>query len=144
MLWIQSAFLAVHGALSLGALVWCWKFRDVSNLLRKIENMRRNEWEPNLVEEYGGGKDFFFLFDLLAHNCGLESTLRVLTHSDDYFYEICKPNLDESCLFVEEDKLKVSWLPADIEKWLRRAASRDETTQSSIALESYEVTGWSN
>ena len=139
MLWIQSAFLAAHGALSLGALVWCWKFRDVSNLLRKIENMRRSEWEPSLVGE-GGGKDFLFLFDLLAHNCGLESTLRVLTHSDDYFYQICKPNLDENCLFVEEDKLKVSWLPADIEKWLRSALSRGEPTQGSIALESYEVT----
>ena len=45
MLWIQSAFLAAHGALSLGALLWCWKFRDVSNLLRKIEDMR-SEWEP--------------------------------------------------------------------------------------------------
>ncbi len=25
---------------------------------------------------------------------GLESTLRVLTHSDEKFYEICKPTLD--------------------------------------------------
>ena len=67
--------------------------------------------------------------------------LRVLTQSDDHFYEICKPNLDESCLVVEEDKLKVSWLPADIEKWLRRAVSRKELPKgSSIDLESYEVT----
>ena len=41
---------------------------------------------------------------------------------------------------MEEDKLKVSWLPADIEKWLRRAVSRGEPSQGSIALESYEVT----
>ena len=140
MLWIQSALLAAHGTLSLGALIWCWKFRDVSSLLRKIDKMRRSEWEPSLNGEEGGGKDFLFLFDLLAHNCGLESTLRVLTHSDDYFYEICKPNLDENCLLVEEDKLKVSWLPADIEKWLRRAVGKGEPSQGSIALESYEVT----
>ncbi len=33
------------------------------------------------VLEPRDGKDFLFLFDLLAHTCGLESTLRVLTHS---------------------------------------------------------------
>ena len=62
----------------------------------------------SIVDKHDG-EDFLFLFDLLAHTCGLESTLRVLTHSDEKFHEICKPRfniLDH--LELEEDKLKVS------------------------------------
>ena len=75
-----------------------------------------------MVGVLGGreGKDFLFLFDLLAHTCGLESTLRVLTHSDEKFYEICKPNLElKEHITLEEDKLKIVWGPADIERWLQ-------------------------
>ncbi len=51
--------------------------------------MRRSEEEEGKEEEKGemvettqvvmakqDGQDFLFLFDLLAHSCGLESTLR--------------------------------------------------------------------
>ena len=55
------------------------------------------------------GEDFLFLFDLLAHSCGLESTLRVLTHSDEKIYEMCKPRFDiTEHLEIEEDKIKVN------------------------------------
>ncbi len=71
------------------------------------------------------GEDFLFLFDLLAHTCGLESTLRVLTHSDETFYELCRPKFDPGdSLELEEDKLKVSWRPADIERWLHTGSVR--------------------
>jgi hypothetical protein len=36
-------------------------------------------------------KCFWFFLTTFS---GLESTLRVLTHSDEKFYEICKPTLD--------------------------------------------------
>jgi hypothetical protein len=94
------------------------------------------------IQKLGGtsGEDFLFLFDLLAHSCGLESTLRVLTHSDPTFYEICKPNIDPALqLELEEDKLKVIWAPADIEKWLQTGI-RSSSTQKSIVIDSYEVT----
>ena len=66
------------------------------------------------------GEDFLFLFDLLAHSCGLEATLRVLTHSDATFYEICKPSIDLTHdLELEEDKVKVKFGPAHIERWLQ-------------------------
>ena len=92
----------------------------MSRLLKTVESMRQ-EWDgdggsirnssPNSNGSIVGkqdGEDFLFLFDLLAHSCGLESTLRVLTHSDDKFYEICKPRFDiKDNLTLEEDKLKV-------------------------------------
>ncbi|CAB4068164.1 unnamed protein product [Lepeophtheirus salmonis] len=82
---------------------------------------------------YRNVNDFLFLFDLLAHTCGIESTLRVLTHSDDNFYETCRPKIDTTTdLTLEEDKLKIVWRPADIEKLFRR--------NSLINIESYEVT----
>ena len=86
------------------------------------------------------GKDFLFLFDLLAHSCGLESTLRVLTHSDQTFYEICKPKVDMTdSLELEEDKLRIKWGPSDIELWLQ-SGSHKKASQRSIEIDNYEVT----
>ncbi len=58
----------------MGAIIWCWRFRAVTNLLKTIEMMRK-DWEPDIVSKQEG-QDFLFLFDLLAHSCGLEATLR--------------------------------------------------------------------
>ena len=71
------------------ALIWCWKFRSVTNVLRTIEAARRESWaasrddldkdtkdNPTTLVSEKEGEDFLFLFDLLAHGCGLESTLR--------------------------------------------------------------------
>jgi hypothetical protein len=135
-LYIQSILLACHGVLSIGAIIWCWKFRAVTNLLKNIEGLR-SIWEPG-QDTCSQGRDFLFLFDLLAHNCGLEATLRVLTHSDDNFYEICKPTLHTKVL--EEDKLKISWIPADIERWMRDEGRKKYRSSNPIDLESYEVT----
>jgi hypothetical protein len=136
-LYTQSFLLACHGILSIGAIIWCWKFRAVTNLLKNIEG-KRSIREPGL-DTPSQGLDFLFLFDLLAHNCGLESTLRVLTHSDDNFYKICKPTL-ESNVLLEEDKLKISWIPADIERWMRDEGQTKFRSSNPINLESYEVT----
>ena len=88
----------------------------------------------------GSGKDFLFLFDLLAHTSGLESTLRVLTHSDENFYEICKPNFEQKDhIQLEEDKMKIVWGPADIERWLQ-FGKRSSSAQRAIEIDSYEVT----
>ena len=88
------------------------------------------------------GRDFLFLFDLLAHTCGIESTLRVLTHSENQFYDIFKPNLHPTQhLNVEEDRLGVSWYPSDVERWSKD--HNDKLTaevRKLIHIESYEVT----
>ena len=60
--------------------------------------------------------------------------------SDETFYEICRPNFDlRDHLTLEEDKLKIIWCPADIERWLQ-TGKRSSSTQRAIEIDSYEVT----
>ena len=64
----------------------------------------------------------------------------MLTHSDDQFYEIFKPNLDEkSQLFLEEDKLKIEWYPSYAEKWLNHEGL-SSFHHRIIEIDSYEAT----
>ncbi len=141
-LWAHIILLALHAILSFAAILWCLYGRPVTNLLNTIEAMRK-EGESNSVRRLrdASGEDFLFLFDLLSHSCGLESTLRVLTHSDETFYEICKPNIDMTDkLEVEEDKLKVIFGPSDIERWLQAGKNKASRSTRSILIDSYEVT----
>ena len=86
------------------------------------------------------GKDFLFLFDLLAHCCGIELTLRVLTHADKEFQELFKPILKEGYLYnLEEKKLGIEWYPAQAECWLNNMAL-STVRHKSINIDSYEVT----
>ena len=178
---IQVALLLIHGLCSIGSIVWCQFFRIVTKLLKHIKDAISKEnqiveneldgkseneviWiatnateKENFFEENDPslyGKDFLFLFDMLAHTCGIEITLRVLTHSDEQFYKIFRPNLvvrPNSQAHVEEDKLKVEWHPCLAEKWLNpNNVSRDLNYNSStwipsfvtriIDIDSYEAT----
>ena len=178
---IQIALLLIHGLCSIGSIIWCQFFRNVTKLLKQIKDavskenqIVENELDEKLENEviWIGtnaveketffeendpslyGKDFLFLFDMLAHTCGIEITLRVLTHSDEQFYKIFRPNLvvlPNSQAQVEEDKLKVEWHPCLAEKWLNpNNVSRDLNYNSStwipsfatriIDIDSYEAT----
>ena len=67
-------------------------------------------------------------------------TLRVLTHSDDQFYEIFKPKLDKAIhVKLEEDKVKVEWLPSHAEKWLYHDGS-SRFRRRILDIDSYEAT----
>ena len=131
LLYIQIVTLGLVLLCSLGSLVWCLCFRSVSKLLDKIESIK---WDVEI--EKTDGQDFLFLFDLLAHTSGIESTLRVLTHADETFKNICLPKLknDVEHIRVEEEKLKVIWKPASLENWL------EENAHKGIAVDSYDVT----
>jgi hypothetical protein len=61
---------------------------DTKGTIESMKKGRGKAEEAVGVLGTRAGKDFLFLFDLLAHTSGLESTLRVLTHSDEKFYEI--------------------------------------------------------
>ena len=88
----------------------------MSRLIEKIEKSKI-DWDVEL--EKNVGEDFLFLFDLLAHTSGIECTLRILTHADDTFRKICLPKLiSMDQIKVEEEKLKVFWKAASLEKWL--------------------------
>ena len=161
---IQMALLLVHGLCSVGSIVWCKYFRNITKLLEHIKAVMSSEHEKesdekleneviwigtskkekeDIFEENDAaltGKDFLFLFDMLAHSCGIEITLRVLTHSDDQFYKIFKPNLIKGTrLRIEEDKLKVEWHPALAEKWLS-PKNRPSFRNRIIDIDAYEVT----
>ncbi|XP_059078716.1 uncharacterized protein LOC131877137 [Tigriopus californicus] len=137
-LWAQIILIGIHVVLSFGSLIWCWRFRSVTRLLKTIEAMQK-DWEPDIVNGVEGA-DFLFLFDLLSHSCGIESTLRVLTHSDDTFYNICRPKINvKDFLHLEEDRLKVTWRPADIEKWLHNG-KRKSNAEKIITVDCYEIT----
>ena len=145
-LWVHIFLTCMYALCSMGSLIWCLYFRSLSSLYKLIKKSKLQgyEWEMDSPTEDEAedlmktGKDFLFLFDLLAHCCGLEATLRVLTHSDHQFYNMFKPNLDpERHLTQEETGVKVDWCPAHVEKWLNdRVSSFNET---SIHIDSYEV-----
>ena len=117
----------------MGSLIWCLCFRSVSKLLEKIKKYKVH-WDVEI--DKSDGQDFLFLFDLLAHTSGIESTLRVLTHADETFRKICLPKLknDIEHIRVEEEKLKVIWKPASLENWL------EENSHKGIIVDSYDVT----
>jgi hypothetical protein len=58
-------------------------------MLEKIEKMTPEE----TIFGKEKGQDFIFIFDLLAHTSGVESTLRVLSHADENFRRICQPRI---------------------------------------------------
>ena len=134
-LYFHIILIALYGICSIGSIVWCSFFRSFTKLLKRIERKIKKDKEGEDIFISGNateGKDFLFLFDLLSHSCGIEMTLRVLTHSDEQFYQIFKPNLDEDLhVKLEEDKIKIEWHPAFAEKWLLK---------SIIDIDSYEAT----
>ncbi len=134
---VHVLFLCLHLACSVTAILWCLFNRPVTNLLKTIESIQKGGSFKRLKDK---GKDFLFLFDLLAHSCGLESTLRVLTHSDEVFYDICKPTVDiTDSLSREEDKLMVTFGPAIVEKWLDKGMKVAKPSRP-LGIDSYEVT----
>ena len=139
---IHNTLLVMHVVCSFCVLIWCKYFRAITKLIIDIQSMRLHQDALVKINEnplMSQGEDFLFLFDLLSHSCGVESTLRVLTHSDADFHEIFKPNIHPSNhLSLEEDRLKIMWYPADIEKWLHSSRSRYRV--GSIEIDSYEVT----
>ena len=105
----------LHALCSAGSITWCLCFRKISTVIQNIQKMRGlqdplvHQKDHQLINN-NDGEDFLFLFDLLSHTCGIESTLRVLTHSDVLFHEIFKPNLHpKQHLVLEEDRLNIRY-----------------------------------
>ena len=131
LLYVHVATMVLVMVCSAGSVVWCLFLRSVSSLLEKI---KRSSIDSNITFEPEQGKDFLFLFDLLSHSSGIESTLRVLTHADDNFRELCQPKVEIDNVKVEEDKLKVVWQPAILELWL------EGNSHKGLHVDSYDVT----
>ena len=133
LLFVQISVLVLIFICSCISIIWALLFRNISVLLQKIEKYHV-DWD--VETETTSGRDFLFLFDMLAHTSGIESTLRVLTHADETFRRICLPKLrnDTTHIRVEEDKVKVIWSPASLENWLQH------NSHKGIEVDSYDVT----
>jgi len=157
--YVQLVALGLVLLCSLGSLTWCLWFRSISKLLEKmsiqrLEKKERDDLSNGMNDETDGfikknredswdididisetNNDFVFLFDLLAHTAGVESTLRVLTHADETFRKICLPKLKaEHDVKVSEDRLTIKWKPASLEYWL------ESNQHKGIVVDSYDVT----
>ena len=89
LVYIQIGIQALCYGCSIGSLFWFLRGRLVSDMLTKIEEMTPEE----TIFGKEKGEDFIFIFDLLAHTSGVESTLRVLSHADENFRRICQPRI---------------------------------------------------
>ena len=67
----------------------CYIIYRITNLIRKI----KASGFIDLDYDEHSGKDFLYLFDLLAHTSGIDSTLRVLTYADSEFHHMCMPKI---------------------------------------------------
>lgn len=87
-------------------------------LRRKVSSLIK-ELREDVKEEKGGlvettGKDFLFVFDLLAQTCGKAATLRVLSFSATSFEDLCQPEL-KGVIEKKEKWIRVTWQPARLE-----------------------------
>jgi len=83
---------------------------------QKLSSLKRGMLLPRkrgLVES--PGKDFLFLFDLIAHTCGISATLRVLSFSAHSFEEFCQPRILEKMMQKTESSVTVKWDPASLQ-----------------------------
>lgn len=132
LMYIHIIVQAITMICSFVSIIWCARFRSISRLLQQLKRSQGSK-DTDLVKD-DSGQDFLFLFDLLAHTAGIESTLRVLTHADESFHDICLPVLDYQVDHVKEDKIQVVWSPAKLEYWLKDNAFRG------LEIDSYDVT----
>ena len=97
--------------------------RKVSSLIKELREDVKEE-KGGLVETTG--KDFLFVFDLLAQTCGKAATLRVLSFSATSFEDLCQPELKvtktisllyfhEGVIEKKEKWIRVTWQPARLE-----------------------------
>ena len=99
--YVQIACQVLCYACSAGSLIWFTFYRSISSMAKSFKELFPDECHFDTTK----GKDFFFLFDLLAHSSGFESTLRVITHADDTFKLICQPRIRAS----EKEYIKVTF-----------------------------------
>jgi len=95
--------------------------------------------EGQMEEKLGEaiGKDFLFLFDLIAENFGKTATLRVLSFADPSFHALCKPYLQEETMEKTESSVFLRWEPDQFRRLLLRDA---ETNRAKESFEADSIT----
>ena len=132
---IYMILLLMYATCSLGCLLFLLTARPVTNFIRKInkllmKNVKDGEAQLisrkrlTTVETVMGreenvtvstGHDFIFLFDLLAHNYGLEHALKMMTHVDKDFFKLLAPRVNVKDGDIGLHHISIEWLPAEME-----------------------------
>ena len=116
--WMLTVFLilmGLHMATSLISLIWSFKMTRLRRISSIISSLKKSHPDLNLIESKG--QDFLFLFDLVAHSCGLPATLRVLTYTAPTFAGLCQPVVKPGLadIIMTPDKIKVLWAPCPLQ-----------------------------
>ena len=118
--WMLTVFLilmGLHMATSFISLVWSFKMTRLRRISSIIDSLKKSQHHDtqNLIESKG--QDFLFLFDLVAHSCGLPATLRVLTYTAPTFAGLCQPVVKPGLadLVMGPDRIKVLWTPCPLQ-----------------------------
>ena len=103
--------LVVHVINSCGSIFWTSNISKWRRITSLIDSLRRSEKNHHLVESKG--KDFLFLFDLVAHTCGQPATLRVLSFTAPAFADLCQPEVDK--MTMTETSITITWNRAPLQ-----------------------------
>lgn len=109
---VYVAFASLAIFFNFASLIWISEYiggRAITNILKSLGNKE----DRYLIKS--DGKDFLFLFDLIAHNCGVPATLRVLTYTANKFTEFCKPVIKFDQLNMTETSLSIAWEPPQLQ-----------------------------
>ena len=113
LLFTFSSFIVIIIVLNLAALFWIWEKSGLRIITKIVRTLKESE-KQILVKS--NGMDFLFLFDMIAHNCGIPATLRVLTYIAPRFTEFCVPQIDMKDLKMTESTLSITWKPPPLQK----------------------------
>eukprot|EP00092_Neocalanus_flemingeri_P001833 GFUD01001954.1.p1 GENE.GFUD01001954.1~~GFUD01001954.1.p1 ORF type:complete len:952 (+),score=205.85 GFUD01001954.1:214-3069(+) len=112
-LWAFNALLLCHVLTSIISIIWSLKITGLRRITSIIDGLKKSHHETteNLIESKG--RDFLFLFDLVAHTCGQPATLRVLSYTAPTFAQLCQPSLQN--VTMTENSIKLSWKPCPLQ-----------------------------
>ena len=112
-LWAFNALLLCHILTSIISIIWSMKITGLRRITSIIDGLKKSHHETteNLIESKG--RDFLFLFDLVAHTCGQPATLRVLSYTAPTFAKLCQPALKN--VTMTETSIKLCWEPCPLQ-----------------------------
>merc|ERR1711892_1356082 len=112
-LWAFNAFLMCHMLTSIISIIWSMEITGLRRITSIIDGLKMSHHETteNLIESKG--RDFLFLFDLVAHTCGQPATLRVLSYTAPTFAKLCQPALKN--VTMTETSIKLTWKPCPVQ-----------------------------
>ena len=169
---IFMILLVMYATCSLGCLAFLLIRRPVSNFIRKINRLLKKKMRAGSLKDgeaqlinrkrfttvetemgreenvkISTGHDFIFLFDLLAHNYGLEAALKMMTYVDKDFFNLLATNVNVKDGDVGPHHISIEWSPAEMEHLcmehnhaLSHWSLRECKLKRDFGVDSYQIT----